>query len=380
MNLLGIIAEYNPFHNGHKYHIQESKKALNPDATVVVMSGNFTQRGSIACYDKWTRTKCALLNGADLVIELPVTYATASAERFAFGGIFLLDKMGVKNISFGSESELCELKIIAQKLISDELKIISSSDTPYHIARQQAVGDGDILTKSNNILAVEYLKALAKLNSSIEPYRIERFGTGYKDMNVNDGFASATKVRQLINDNNDFTDVVPDNVFNILSESKFTDDEILFNNIKYAIISKSTEELSTYAHIREGIESRIYKSAFGAISLDELIKEIKSKRYTYTSISRMLISILLGIKKENLSESPGYIRLLGLNDNGAKALKYIKENTALPIITKISAVESLSKSALTDLETDTRASDIYYSCASIPTTAKPDYINSPVKL
>lgn len=380
MNLLGIIAEYNPFHNGHKYQIDVAKKALNPDATVVVMSGNFTQRGSIACYDKWTRTKCALLNGADLVIELPVTFATASAERFAYGGVYLLDKIGAKYISFGAESPLSELNVIAEKLISEDFKIGSPSDTPFHIARQRAVGDTDILNMPNNILAIEYLKALKTLNSQITPHSIQRFGTGYKDMNVNGGFASATKVRELIKNNESYHNVVPENIFNLLENSIFIHEEKLFNYIKYSIISKTPEELKTYAHIREGIENRIYKCAFGANSLDELIKEIKSKRYTYTSVSRMLTSILLGIKSNSLAPTPQYIRVLGLTDNGAKTLKYIKNNSTLPVITKLSAIDNLSHSALKELETDLKTSDIYFTCTALPTKKRADFINSPVKI
>ena len=381
MNLLGIIAEYNPFHNGHKHHIEKSKEKLNPDATVVVMSGNFTQRGTCACYDKWTRAKCAMLNGADLVIELPVTFATASAERFAYGGVYLLDKIGVKHISFGSESELSELKHIADKLSSGEFKINSPSETPFHIARQEAIDDNGILTKPNNILAIEYLKAIKKLNSLVVPYRVERHLIGYNDMNVTDGFASATKVREIIRNNEKYNEVIPENVYEILSKHHYVDEEKLFKYIKYAIISKSTEELSEYAHIREGIENRIYKCVFESESLDELIKSVKSKRYTYTAISRMLVSILLGIKKETLSANPQYIRVLGLNDKGAKALKYIKSKCELPVITKVSsAVNNLPVTALNELYCDISASDIYYTCANIPTSARPDYINSPVKL
>ena len=380
MNLLGIIAEYNPFHNGHKYQIQESKKDLNPDATVVVMSGNFTQRGNFACYDKWTRTKCALLNGADLVIELPVTFATGSAERFAFGGVYLLDKMGVKNISFGSESELSELKAIVKKLLSDNFCIDAPAETPYHIARQQAIGNNDTLSMPNNILATEYLKALQILNSDVIPHRIKRFGTGYNDMTINNGIASATKVRDMIKNGYEITDVVPNNIYDILNKSDFVSDEKIFNNIKYSIISKNTNELANYAHIREGIENRIYKCAFSANSLEDLIKEIKSKRYTYTSVSRMLISILLGIKKDQLSDNPGYIRVLGLNDTGARALKHIKKNCSLPVITKVTSVDSLTGSALQDLEIDIKASDIYYTCAGYSTPSRPDYNNSPIKI
>lgn len=381
MNLLGIIAEYNPFHNGHRYHIEKSKKELSPDATVVVMSGNFTQRGSCACYDKWTRAKCALLNGADLVIELPVTFATGSAERFAFGSIYLFNEMRVNYVSFGSESELSELDSVADKLLSDEFRISSSSKTAFHIARQEAVCDIEILSKPNNILAVEYLKALKVLNSGIIPHRIERHLAGYNDTNITDGFTSATKVRELIRSASKYEEVVPQNVYDLLSYSGFVNDETFFSNIKYSIISKCAEELSNFAHIREGIENRIYKCALGADSIDELIKAVKSKRYTYTSVARMLISILLGIRKTDLPATPQYIRVLGLNDNGAKALKHITKDCKLPIITKVSsAIEKLSGSALKELEIDIKASNIYYAGANIITNSRPDYITSPIKL
>jgi len=381
MNFLGITAEYNPFHNGHRYHIEKSREDLSPDATVIVMSGNFTQRGSCACYDKWTRAKCALLSGADLVVELPATFATGSAERFAFGSICLLNEMGVKYVSFGSESEFSKLDSVADKLLSDEFKISSPSETAFHIARQEAVCDTEILSKPNNILAIEYLKALKIVNSSVLPHRIGRHHAGYNDTVITDSFASATTVRNLIKNGNNYAEVIPDEVYELLTRKEFTDNEKFFDIIKYAIISKTPEELAEYAHIREGIENRIYKCAFGVESLDDLIKDIKSKRYTYTSVSRMLISILLGIKKVDLPPSPGYIRVLGLNDKGAKALKHIRQHSSLPVISKLSSdIGNLTQESLKELEFDLRASDIYYSCANLSTHGRPDYINSPIKI
>jgi len=381
MKLLGITAEYNPFHSGHKYHIEKSVSDLNPDAVVVVMSGNFTQRGSVACFDKWTRAKCALLNGADLVIELPVTFATASAERFAYGSIYLLDKMNVKHISFGTENNLQELNKIASDLMSENFEINLPPSVPFHIARQSALKEGKIIAKPNNILAIEYLKALNKLNSNILPHGIMRFGAGYHDTNIINDIASATKVRELMGENCDYSSVVPDNLLDIYKNASFICEDSFYSQLIYSIISKSPSKLNKYAHIREGIENRIYKCAFESKSYDDLVKNIKSKRYTYTAISRMLISILLGIKKEDLNENPLYLRVLGLNNKGAKALGYIESVCDLPIVTKTSAAyNTLSPDAIKSLELDIKASDIYYSLNLFANTGRPDFVNSPIKI
>lgn len=380
MNLLGIIAEYNPFHNGHKYHLDKSKDAFKPDATVVVLSGNFTQRGMIACFDKWTRTKCALLSGADLVIELPVTFATASAERFAYGSIFLLNSMNVKYLSFGAEDSLEELNIIADKLLDQNFRIEKNSPVPFHIARQSYLGD-DMISKPNNILGIEYLKALKTLNSDIVPYAIKRFGAGYNDLNIINNTASATKVRNMIANSENYSDVIPANLAEIYENSRFVCQDDLFKELIYSIRSKALSDIKEYAHIREGIESRIYKSAFEATSFDDLVKRVKSKRYTYTSVSRMLTSIFLGIKKDDLAATPEYIRVLGLNDKGSKALNYIKTHTNLPIITKVSsASDILPTDAQKCFEFDIKSGDLYYSISNITTCGRPDFIKSPIKI
>ncbi len=381
MKILGITSEYNPFHNGHKHHIDFSKHALSPDATVVVMSGNFTQRGEIACFDKWTRTKCALLNGADLVVELPTEFATSSAERFSYGSVYLLNEMGATHISFGSEDDICKLNKIADSLLDKNFSVEKGSPIPFHIARQSSLDEKDIISKPNNILGVEYLKAIKSLNSHIEPLAVKRLGAGYNDTEIIDGTASASKIRSMILENDAYDNLVPENVKQIYASSKFLSQEALFSLLIYAIKSKGVTEIQKIAHIREGIENRIFKCAFESSSLDELVKNIKSKRYTYTSISRMLVSILLGIKKDTLCNHPEYIRVLGLNDNGAKALNYIKSQTKLPIITKLSgAISNLPPSAQKSLELDILASDIYYSIAEIKTSGHPDFLYSPIKI
>lgn len=381
MNLLGIIAEYNPFHNGHKYHIEKSISDLKPDATIVVMSGNFTQRGNIACFDKWTRAKAAILNGVDLVIELPVTFSTASAERFAYGGVYLLDKMGVNTISFGSEDDLSDLQNVCDKLISEDFTVNKNPNVPFHISRQHSSGNHECITKPNNILAIEYLKAIKTLNSDIIPHRIKRLGAGYHDTHIAGNKASATKVREMLQNSENIENVIPYNLSDIYQQSKIFTENDFYPQLRYSIVSKSPAELEEFAHIREGIENRIYRCALQANSFDDLIKKVKSKRYTYTSVSRMLISIFLGIKRENLCEFPQYIRVLGLNDRGAKALKYIEAKCNLPIITKVSnAHKMLSESAFKELELDLKAGDIFGAVGGIQSQGRLDFIHSPIKI
>ncbi|MBQ2897530.1 MAG: nucleotidyltransferase [Clostridia bacterium] len=381
MNLLGIIAEYNPFHNGHKYHIERSKDFFKPDATVAVLSGNFTQRGDIACFDKWTRTKCALLNGVDLVVELPAIFATASAERFAQGGIYLLDKMKAKYLSFGVENNIDELSKIVDMLLNEDFEIQKKSEIPFYKLRQLSLNNSEIVTKPNNILAIEYLKALKTLKSDIIPHAVKRFGAGYNDIEIINNTVSATKLRDMIQNDYDYSNVIPENLDSVYKSAVFLHTEMLFAQLIYSIKSKSASELKEYAHIREGIENRIYKYAFEATSFDDLIKKVKSKRYTYTSVSRMLISILLDIKKDDLCVHPQYIRVLGLNDKGTKALKFIKSQCDLPIITKTATVyDKLSNEARNSLDIDIKSSDIYYSISKTVTSGRPDFINSPIKI
>ena len=347
MKILGIIAEYNPFHNGHKYQIEKAKELINPDLTIIAMSGNFVQRGAPAIFDKWSRAKFALENGADLVIEIPVSFSMASAERFAFGGVYLLNQLGITHLSFGAENSLNELIGAVDSLENLDSELLKSSlaqGNSFAKAREQASGT-DILSKPNNILGCEYIKATRKINSKIIPVPVERFMANHNEEVPSGNFCSASYIRNNIDGNisaytpADFSNLTP-----VFAES-FT------KAIKYAVISKGPEYIKNVCEVREGLENKIYENAFKDGTLDNFILSVKSKRYTYSSISRMLFNILLDIRKDNISDAPEFIRILGLKKEKSGYLKAI--SPSLPIITKCADAQ---KNLLTQ---DFKATDIY---------------------
>lgn len=328
MKILGIIAEYNPFHNGHKYQIEKAKELINPDITIIAMSGSFVQRGSPAIFDKWARTKFALENGADLVVEIPVSFSMASAERFAFGGVHLLNQLGITHLSFGAEDSLEDLLNAVKSIENmnkEALKNSLKEGNSFAKAREQASGS-DILSKPNNILGCEYIKAIKKINKSIIPVPIERFMANHNEDVPTGNFCSASYIRSNID--SDVSAYTPAD-FSILSPvfaESFT------KAIKYAVISKGAEYIKDVCEVREGLENKIYENAFKDGSLDDFILSVKSKRYTYSSISRMLFNILLDIRKDNIKSEPEFIRILGLKKEKSNYLKMISPQ--LPIITK----------------------------------------------
>ena len=314
------------------------------------MSGNFVQRGLPACWDKRTRAKYAVDNGIDLVLELPVDFAVASAERFAFGGVYILNSLGcIDNICFGAENTLEELEGIAELLLNTDMKEVInnvSDETPYHIARANAIGDSEILSKPNNILAVEYLKALKKLNSEIIPFAVERQGAGYNATVPIDGFASATYLREALMSGG-YEEFMPAPIPTLPT---VTPDDF-FQMLKYRILQG---DLTDIAEIREGIENRIIKLTYSAKSFDELVDNIKTKRYTRTAICRMLMQSLLNIKKQDLSEVPQYTRVLAATEKGCELLKTARKTSSIPIVTKGADVPCCKEAEL-----DAFAGDIY---------------------
>lgn len=365
MKILGIIAEYNPLHNGHKYQIDKAKEIIKPDITVIAMSGSFVQRGEPAIFDKWSRAKWALKMGADFVIEIPVSFSMASAERFAFGGVYLLNQLGITHLSFGAENNLEELTnavLSIENMDKNSLKASLSEGNSFAKARSIATGS-DILSKPNNILACEYLKALKKINNDIIPVPIERFMANHNEDAPNGDFCSASYLRKNISDCSckKFTPVDFSSLSPVYSES-FT------KAIKYAVISKGAEYIKDICEVREGLENRIYENAFINGTLDEYILSIKSKRYTYSSISRMLFNILLDIRKDNISKEPEFIRILGLNKDKSAYLKEL--SSEIPIVTKC------ADAPVDLLKQDFKATDIYNLYAN--KNGKGDFTTSPV--
>ncbi len=405
MSSLGIIAEYNPFHQGHLFHLNQSIKRTNTSATICIMSGDFLQRGEPALVNKWSRTKMALQQGIDLVIQLPIPYSIRNAEKFAFGSIQLLAKTGIVDyLSFGSEwGKIEELKII-NDLLEDEPDKLSqlikdnlSKGSSYPQAQSQAIinylknnpGQSlitaqdakEIITNPNNILGLEYLKRLNKSNSNITPITIKRRGANYHSSKL-EKLASATAIRTKIKSNyyknknllnNELTTLLLQGTEEVLKED-FNQGlgPIFYKEFASVIITllrRSTlKEIKNYEDIRGGLEYKIKTAAHKATSIEELITNIKSKRFTRTRIQRTLIQILLGLNQEILSafdqhEGPQYLRVLGFTKRGQKLLKKMKKRATLPIITKIAQYYKTGQTPKNLLQKmlhyDLLASDLY---------------------
>lgn len=364
-NVLGIIAEYNPFHNGHLHHLIESKRITNSDYCIAIMSGNFTQRGEVSIVDKWEKTQMAISNGIDLVIELPTLYAISSAENFASGAIKILNSLGIVDfVSFGSESnDITLLDDIADVLASEpaQYKTLLSHELArgesYPKARENAVmmylNDirrfANVLSSPNNILGIEYLKALKRQKSNIQPITIKREGSKYNDTAVprDSRFASATAICNLCQSIDDITPLqrfVPEVTFDILEENikkgNFVKNLSAFDKeIIYTLRKMSTDEIANLPDVSEGLEFSLKNAANQCNSVVELLSIIKSKRYTQTRLQRILLYTILGITKKDMEISVAttpYIRVLGFNNKGQELISEIsKKNRKLEIITSV---------------------------------------------
>lgn len=361
MNITGIITEYNPFHNGHKFHLEESKKQTKSDGTICIMSGNFVQRGGPAIIDKWKRTEMALNNGVDLIIELPTFYAVSSAEFFAKGAVSILNSLNiVNNLFFGSEiGDAKALSEIAKVLVSEDerfqniLKENLSLGLTFAKAREKSLIEylnsseiNNIITSSNNILGIEYIKAILKLNSSINPVALKREGSNYNDKSLSQTFSSATSIREVLKNTSNIEDlknIIPLESYEVFSklqeqDYRFTFEEEMFKYIKYKIQTNCVNFNNLY-EVTEGLDNKIIKEISSSNSLHEFILKIKSKRYTYSKISRILTHIYLGLDnydfKDIANENNLYVRVLGFNKTGREILSLIKANSSIPLITKV---------------------------------------------
>lgn len=383
--IVGIIAEYNPFHNGHVYHIQKTKEQTGADCIVAVITGNFTQRGNSSVVNKWEKAKMAIAGGADLVIELPTIYSISSAENFADGAVKVLDSLGIVDmVSFGMEAEdLSSLNNIATVLYSEPPEYISvlmhelQKGESFPKARDNALmmylNDikryANVLKGSNNILAIEYLKALKKQKSNLMPVGIKREKVYYNSMKIIDEFASATGIRNLLlrNQVEEVRKVVPSTTFQILMNNfrngTYVLDLTAYNyEIIYKLRNMSVKEISELPDVAEGLENLIKEAAGKTNNLIELISMIKSKRYTQTRIQRILIYAMLGITKKDMELSKKimpYIRVLGCSENGKMLLSQI--NPKVSVITSLKRFEEDNRNQkLTKLlDIDKIATDIY---------------------
>lgn len=338
MKSVGIICEYNPFHNGHLYHLKKIKEMFPEHLIILVLSPSFTQRGNISIINKWDKTKIALEAGASLVLELPFPFATQSADFFAKGAVQILEYMKCEYLIFGSESNDIEtLNYLANIQLNnpkynDLVNKYLQDGINYPTALSNALNKltNKTIRTPNDLLGLSYVREVQKNSFHIKPITIQRTND-YHDLNSNSDIISATAIRNLLDQKKDITNFVPNFVNKYITNNNYQ--EKLFQLLKYKIISD--KELSKYQTVDEGIEHRILKYINNSNSLDELINNIKTKRYTYNKISRMLIHILCGFTKEeaNHMNSITYIRVLGFDYQGQKYLNNIKKEISIPIIT-----------------------------------------------
>lgn len=349
---VGIIAEYNPFHNGHLYHLEETKKMFPDYYIVLVMSGNFTQRGDVSIINKWDKTEIALNYGVDLVVELPFVFATQGADIFAKASIEILNSLDVDYLVFGSESnDIKKLTTLAEaqtnnKKYDNLVKVYLSDGTNYPTALSKALTDitGIKIDKPNDILGITYIREIIRQKSQIKPFTIKR-NNDYNAKELEDFYTSATSIRYALKNNSDVSNVVPEYTNRFLNKKlMFIDD--YFNLLKYNIMINNNLDL--IQTVDEGIHNRIKKYITTSKSLDELILKVKTKRYTYNKLNRMFTHILCNFTKEEASKfnSIEYIRVLGFNNNGRLILKDVKDNIDIPIITNFSDI----KSSMLDIE------------------------------
>ena len=345
MKSVGIICEYNPFHNGHLFHLQKIKEMFPKHLIILVVSPSFTERGEISVINKWDKTQIALEAGIDLVIELPFPFATQSADMFAKGAVQLLEHMKCEYLVFGSESNNIE--------ILNELANIQLNNSEYNTLVNMYLQDGVnyptalskalhqisqiTISEPNDLLGLSYVREIKKNNFNIKPITIKRTNS-YHNLNINSNIISASAIRNLINHNENIDNFIPNYVSKYVNKNNYQGK--LLELLKYKIISDNN--LSIYQTVDEGIENRILKNIDKCSSLEELILSIKTKRYTYNKISRMLIHILCSFTKADAARMKEieYIRVLGFNKNGQNYLNKNKNNFSIPVITNCKSFDN----------------------------------------
>lgn len=416
MKAVGLVTEYNPFHNGHLYHLNKAMELTGADISVAVMSGDFVQRGEPAVLDKYTRTSMALNSGVNLVVELPVNYAVSSAESFAAGALKVLDYVKADSIAFGSESgdierlsKLAHILCDNEDTLYKEISKYTANGISYAAARQKVVEkltDKDtaaMLTSSNNILAVEYLKAIIKNNYAIKPHTVQRQGDSYNDTDIKSEYASATALRKNLKADN-ISEYIPVKAGLILSSNTnyiYPDDitEVLFTRLLDILFASNydknvfIENVMQYPDVSKEIAGRLYKSAMDmitrtvpqrseskdnwAFSFGSLCEHIKTKEVPLSRIKRALVRITLGLDKKRMEKyaNEPYIRVLGFDKKGQEYLSYIRKTVVVPLITKTADYKEM-------LLDDMHAANIYNMIVAGKYGVKElgDFVRGPVRV
>lgn len=356
--IIGIIGEYNPIHLGHIYQINKIKKTYPNSLIILITNTAFTERGDVSILNKWDKTKISLENNIDLVVELPFPYATQSADIFANGALKILNYLKINILVFGSESnEIDKLSNIAKtqltnKKYQEKVKDYLKTGINYPTALSKAIKDilGYTISEPNDLLGISYIKEIIKNNYPIIPITIKRIGS-YYETETTTNIASASLIRKKIQENQSISQYIPNNTEKYLYKNLTL--ENYFPYLKYKIISE--EDLSIYQTVDEGIENRLKKEILNTNSWQELIEKVKTKRYTYNKINRMLVHILTSFTKEESKKIKiDYIKILGFNTSGRNYLNQLKKEIKIPIIT------SYQKNFSQTLDLEHRASSIYY--------------------
>src|SRR5574344_972722 len=344
---IGIICEYSPFHNGHLYHINKIKELYPNSNIILVMSSSFLERGDVSILDKWSKTDIALSMGVDIAIELPFIFSSQSADIFAKGAIEILKNMNVDKLVFGSElNDINKLKEIAntqinnkefEKLVKENMD--KGNNYPTALATSLKNILGYTVDNPNDLLGISYIKEIIKQEANIEPICIKRTND-FHDKKLIDKITSASSIRNAIKENKNIKKYVPAITYKYLKKNTYLTEDY-FPFLKYKIISE-INHLDIYQTVDEGLASRIKKVIYESNSLNELVENIKTKRYTYNKINRMLIHILCSFTKEEAKKYTNneYIRILGFNNKGRTYLNKIKKISILPIITGYSNIDS----------------------------------------
>ena len=395
MKILGIIAEYNPMHTGHIYHINEAKKITHSDYVVAIMSGSFTEQGNIALIDKFTRAKFAIENGIDIVIELPSIFAVSDAGNFASKAIQILNDLNIiDSICFGAENDNISLfnkttDILIEKDeqiwidIKEELKKGNSFAKARNNVLTSYLNKEEIklINSPNNILALEYLKNLKLSNSSIVPYAILR-NNDFNDDKLNENYTSSTSIRNVLENNIDIQILkkyLTQDIYNYIATSRLLFNKDFFEILKYKIISMSIDDIKNINGVNEGIENKIKKEIIDVYSYEDYIFKLKSKRYELSKIKRILINILLNIKKTDFdklkSEDANYAHILAFNHNKKELLSNLANNSKIPVITSLNKknISILNSKQKELLDFDIYSSNIYSSLNN--TKLNKDYTN-----
>ena len=406
LNPAFIIAEYNPFHNGHKYHIEKTKER-GATHIVAVMSGNFVQRGDIAICDKHTRAKAALMNGVDLVLELPIKYATSNASYFAKGALEVIKKTGINGfLSFGAKNNIGEL-LKAAEILSDKKAIQKITDISnstglnfpsaqsLYVKENYGEAVSEIFNDANNTLGIEYIKAANELNTNIAFEVIRREGVSHDSLEKNENFASAMSLRKeiykmYISNSEQYnlyniSKFLPETAVDIYSEA-IKDKAMPSVPNKFELLalsrlySMNAEDFAKINNVNHGLENRIISALKESCSLTQLYDNIKTKRYTHARVRQIITNSVLNISKDFLNQPISYVRILGHNEKGRELLKLMKDSAEIQLISNLSEIDTSDILSAQALSVDEDAGKLFELCKPEPKKANSEFCIKPIIL